>query len=265
MACRPAPRTCSSSGSRSARPGWGASAVDSSSRSTPSSRRISPSACAAGRGHLRHRSGRPLGIALGHVAGAVGERDHDREVVGDDVVHLARDPRPLVGGDALLEAVHVGAPRADVEPEHDRGRGHAGEQHEARHERGRGPAGDGQHDADLEHQARRDHPPARLLRRDRVDRDQQREVGHELDVGQPLPEGHDGDDAEHHERLPAAEEQREDQRDRDQPVGAVRARDAEDQQDQHQQQVGERRVTGQAVHASRRTRRTAARAIVAAM
>ena len=48
-----------------------------------------------------------------------------------------------------------------------------------------------------------------------------------------------------------------------QPVAAVRGHDAERQQDQRQQQVGEQRVTGQAIHASRRTSRTAARAIVA--
>ena len=38
------------------------------------------------------------GVVLGGVPRAVGLHHHHRQPVGDDVVHLARDPGPLVGG-----------------------------------------------------------------------------------------------------------------------------------------------------------------------
>ena len=69
----------------------------SSSRSTPSSRRISPSDSSADRRIARQRPARELRVAVERGLGAVGlDRDH-AQPVGDDVVQLARDPRPLLG------------------------------------------------------------------------------------------------------------------------------------------------------------------------
>ena len=64
---------------------------------------------AAGRRHGLHRRRRLLGRALGREDRAVGERDHDRQVVRDDVVHLARDARALGrrGDQALLVALEL--------------------------------------------------------------------------------------------------------------------------------------------------------------
>ena len=46
----------------------------------------------------------PARDSCASVARAVGERDHHGDVVGDHVVHLARDPRPLRGGRQLAPA-----------------------------------------------------------------------------------------------------------------------------------------------------------------
>ena len=95
----PARRTCSTSTSTCARPGCGAS----SSRVAVAAQHAEQPA------HLGQRlRGRParssraprasLGwSAVEHVAPRPGLDDHHADVVGDDVVQLARDPRPLLG------------------------------------------------------------------------------------------------------------------------------------------------------------------------
>ena len=57
------------------------------------------------------------GDSLGREGGAVGQRDHHAEVVRDDVVHLARDARPLGGGRALLQRGLVGVALAHARAE----------------------------------------------------------------------------------------------------------------------------------------------------
>ena len=70
-------------------------------------------------GHLDggDRAARPLGIARGGAPRGLGLHEHDRHVVGDDVVQLARDPRALLeDGRALaLRAVALDLGRLHVQ------------------------------------------------------------------------------------------------------------------------------------------------------
>ncbi len=47
--------------------------------------------------HRCERAARALGVAVEHRLGRLGLHHHDAEAVGHDVVHLARDARPLLG------------------------------------------------------------------------------------------------------------------------------------------------------------------------
>ena len=148
---------------------------------------------AAGAGSAAHRDlARCSGIVVDRVGGAVGERDHHREVVGDDVVHLARDPRALGGGGepALLVALGLQSRGAlaqrrqqrlavaDVDAQHARRRWPGRTARRTRPAGGRAGAqrSDRQHDPDLEHRGGRQRGPQRLRRGDRVERDEQRGV-----------------------------------------------------------------------------------------
>ena len=55
----------------------------------------------AGRGHPLDRTGSLVGRGIERVSGAIGKGDHDREVVRDDVMHLASDAGALGGGPEL--------------------------------------------------------------------------------------------------------------------------------------------------------------------
>jgi hypothetical protein len=203
----------------------------------------------------------------------VGERDHHRQVVGHDVMHLTSDPRALVRSGqplplpalalelrgAVLERGRVGATRAHIEPEDHRCRSHAGEKHERRDHRLSRPAGDGEHDAELQDHAGRDHPAARLVYRDRVDRHQQRAVRRHPDVVDPVRERHGGDHAEDRERRQPPPCQRDDERGGVQPPRARwRARHGEGEEDQREEQVGGEGMAVESGHTSRRTSRMAA-------
>ena len=87
---------------RPARPGPAAGCSSAgvgrgSVRSTPSRRRISPSAVRPVVDTCRMAAPRPARRVAGSAA-AVGQRHHHGEAVRDDVVHLAGDPGPLGGG-----------------------------------------------------------------------------------------------------------------------------------------------------------------------
>ena len=107
---RPAVRTCSSSCVDLGRCPAAAPARGScSSRSTPSSRRISVSAWRPVRDAVCIATSARVWSVVHGEARAVGERDHHRQVVRDDVVHLARDAGALGGGrqPALLVALEL--------------------------------------------------------------------------------------------------------------------------------------------------------------
>ena len=88
-------------------PGCGASGASASGRrSTPSERRISSSAVLTRPLDRLERLAGALGVAVEHAPRALGLRDHHPDAVRDDVVQLARDPRPLLAhGDALALAL----------------------------------------------------------------------------------------------------------------------------------------------------------------
>ena len=78
--------------------------------------------------HLLHRLAAEVGDAVGRLAHALVARggaerlgldDDQRDVVGDDVVQLLRDPQALVGDRALALGDGAARRRPDVEPEPD--------------------------------------------------------------------------------------------------------------------------------------------------
>ena len=113
-----------------ARPGCGACAVSSSlPRSTASRARVSVSASRAV-ALIESSSARRLGQIRYPVARGLGLHDHERHVVGDDVVQVAGDPRPflqdagrLLGGAHLLLAAQRAA-AARQPPGQPAGHGH---------------------------------------------------------------------------------------------------------------------------------------------
>ena len=133
---------------------------------------------AAHGGHLLHGFGRPGRIRLADDGGGVGQRDHDRQAVSHDVVHLScyagalgsraerclLTPLDLEALGALGQPAHVLAARpnreAGEEGGHDRGRE---EEKRPGHGRRRPPARGGHHGADLHDGGRQQGSGARLV------------------------------------------------------------------------------------------------------
>ena len=187
-------------------PGCGTRELGLSSFSTPSRQPHLGQRLAAGAGHLLHgRGGLLRGLASGEHR-PVGERDHHRQVVGDDVVHLPRDPGALGGGrdTALLVALELEPrgpflqrcqqrpPVLDADAEQGR-RDHQRREADEEREHRVAPAQRRQHRPDLGHAHRRRRPPARRDRRNGVQRDQQRQIRAQLDIDQPLHQQHQRD------------------------------------------------------------------------
>jgi hypothetical protein len=217
----------------------------------------------AGRRRQLHRPRRLLRIVARREGGAIRERGHHREVVGDDVVHLARDPGALGSRrdlallvalvleprGALLERVQVGAADLHAAAERHGRDHHAGQEDDGRERTPAAPACDRDRDAQLERGGGRERPPPRLARRDRVERHQQRQVGPHRPSRQPLGERHQRDRGEHRRRAATPRQQRQRQQRHPQPLdrppraagGHVRARDRE--QPEREQQVDRDRMT----------------------
>ena len=172
---------------------------------------------AAGARRGAHRVLGALRVVLDRIAGTVGQRDHHRHVVGDDVVHLARDPCPLRGGGqpallvalalepigALLQRGHERAAIAGARAHHRGGRRQTGEPDERIEPVAVAPADQRQHDAELEHRHRRHRQPSRTRDGHAVEGDEQRHIPERAHVEQPLDEGDQRDRREHLHR-PAA-------------------------------------------------------------
>ena len=188
-------RAAARSSPRSARP----------SRSTPSSRRISVSAWRPVRDAVLHRAARALlGLVVGRRRSAPSASAIiTDEVVGDDVVHLARDPRALGGGrePALLVALALQArprapparpgapPVARARAQHARPRSPSPESPTKTRSglAAGGPPDGGEHDAELEHGGRRERRSRRRLGGgDGVERGEQRDVAERDDAERPL-------------------------------------------------------------------------------
>lgn len=137
----------------SARPGWGRStgtSASAASRSTPSNRRISMSAVRAVSSIADRRFALAGGIpGRGHPGGFGLQGDHG-DVVGNDVVKLAGDPRPFPASGMLEQLAGGGltsgmvdqrrATRSLCDPRERRGRRQRRQQH--RQHRGFGSSGD---------------------------------------------------------------------------------------------------------------------------
>ena len=123
--------------------------------------------------------------------------------MGDDVVELAGDPRPLGGRrdlsllialtleapGPLLERRQVLAPHPGVAAERGGGDDHSAEEDEGEDGVMSGPPQGGEKHAELEDRPGGDRAPPRFPQGDRVQGDQQRGVGHHRARGQPLGEG----------------------------------------------------------------------------
>lgn len=201
-------------------------------------------------GDLQHRGGGPVRGPVLRVDGGVGERDHDGQVVGDDVVHLAGDPGPLLGDGQqrllllvqrqpfgpLLHGGEVGPAGPHVHPEDGGGDHRRGERDERGQERAvRCPAQAGQHGAALHDGGGEQRAAPARVRGRRVQGHQQGDVPRQLDVRQPLDEGRGHHGGEHSERGPAPPHQGQRQgggerRRHRQLPGRVRGHDVEQEQ-----------------------------------
>ena len=166
-------------------------------------------------------------------AGPFGHRGQRRLLV-------ALDLQPL---GALGQPVQLAAQRPDHHPGQQGGEDQAGEEHERMDVvPGQVPAHRGHDDPGFEdHDRRGDEGPWRF-EGDRVERDQQRDVGQLRTRDQPLDERDRCDDKEDGHRRPAPEDQREDQGRREPEVrGCARAFDhparAQDEQPRRQDDV----------------------------
>ena len=157
---RPAPRICSTSRGRSARPGWGPSPSRSALWSEdPEQVAQLVQRLASRLLHRSHRLQGALRVLGGHGLGRARLHRHQAHPVGDHVVQLARDAGPLLGHDpaglgGLFPQQLVGALLAQPEPapdvprhEHDDAaedglppRGRVVEEIDADHGDGRGDA-----------------------------------------------------------------------------------------------------------------------------
>ena len=233
----PAARTLAISSSRSSRPGCGACpGVGRLAQHAHQPAHLAQRRTPGGR-HLAHDRGRLARVSLGGVGGAVGQRDHHRDIVRHDVVHLPRDPGPFGGRGELgllvplplqppgpvLRGLEVGAPGAGVvagEPGR-RDQGGLGQERRRplRFLDGRGE-GD-QHRPGFQRHGGEHYAPQRLVRGDRVKRHQQGDsvqplggqVSGDYDQHEDEPEDTEGVLAPEHQqnRLGGVQDQRQDQ------------------------------------------------------
>ena len=213
-----------------------------------------------------------FGVGPRGERGPVGERDHHRQIVRHDVVHLAGDPGSLArGGDLrllvpfalgpdrpVLQRSEVRPPGPDVEAEHERGGDHGGDEDEAGSGFGklviaRNLARD-DHGEDGECQQRA--PPLRMCP-DGVDGDEHREHGRrELRAEHPLEHGERGGGAEHGQREAAPQRQGADQHDAEHEQVRPRAGQHAPPLDEHgerQQRAGQQQVDGHRMPAGQGT------------
>ena len=141
---------------------------------------------------------------------AVGEPDHHRQVVRDDVVHLPRDPGTLGGGaePALLVALELQPSGAllqrrqqrpalpDRDAEHCAGDAERGQPDPVLGDIARRPPRGGHHRAGLGHDPGDDDRDERSVEREPVERHEHRYVRDLRGRGQPLRERDPGDQSE---------------------------------------------------------------------
>jgi hypothetical protein len=179
----------------------------------------------AGVRDVAHDGHRLIRILHGRIGGAVGERDHDRKIVRDDVVHLPRDPGPLGGRGELrlvvplaLQPIGAVDKRREIEPpgtnvvaDEPGRRDQAGDEHPDQDSVGAAPhvLRSEQHSAGLQYRGGGQDAPGRLVGGDRVERDEQGKVVSHLLAREQLREDRHGDDSEDQEGCPAAPYQRE--------------------------------------------------------
>jgi hypothetical protein len=177
---------------------------------------------------VAHHGRRLVRVLRDRVGGAVGERDHHGDVMGDDVMHFPGDPGTFRGRGKLYVPLplplQVRPPAARVVAEQ-AGDGHQdGARQPCPHDLFHAvPAAEAQEGEKCSAALKRDHggqhAPVRLLDGNRVKRDKDGQViGHLYGVGERLREGRREDDPEDRQRcLPPPEQRehdREDQRHR---------------------------------------------------